>query len=233
MEALGHRAEHFAQSHRLRRGQTDRVAHAHLVEAQHLAGGDSGAEHAGGAGGVPADLLMCRRHRSGDAALRLDAQHHGVDEVAAAEFAVFRQRQQRRDNGCGRVHRRGQVGVVEVEHVRADAVQQRGVHGVEPLLAAEQAGLRRAGKRGYGGECDLHRLMPRAADGDTHPVQQRARHFLAGGLRQVLVARRDQVAREGTGHILRLGASAGAADAAVNGIPVAAVVPAIVPATAV
>src|ERR1700722_960727 len=103
------------------------------------------------------------------------------------------------------MHGGGQVGVVEVEDVRADAVQEGGVHDVEAFLAAEQSGLWGTGERGDGGEGDLDCFVVGSAYGDAHPVQQRAGGFGAGGFRQVLETGGDDVAGEGAGYVGRRG----------------------------
>ena len=48
--------------------------------------------------------------------------------------------------GPGRMDDRLELGVVEIEHVARDAVQQRRVQHVEALGAAEHGGARRAGE---------------------------------------------------------------------------------------
>ena len=53
-----------------------------------------------------------------------------------------------------------QMRVVEVEHVRADAVHQRRVHDVQPLAAPEHGRLRRSGERRQRRDRAIHRLVP-------------------------------------------------------------------------
>src|SRR5438093_12929643 len=69
--------------------------------------------------------------------------------------------------------------VVVIEHMRADAVDESGVHDVESFVTAENAGLRRAGKwresRHSGADC----FVPRSTNRAARPIEQRARRFLA------------------------------------------------------
>src|SRR5436309_14120744 len=75
--------------------------------------------------------------------------------------------------------------IVVIEHMRADAVDESGVYDVESFVTAENAGLRRAGKwresRHNDGDC----FVPRSTNRAAHPIEQRARRFLAYRRRQV------------------------------------------------
>jgi len=57
------------------------------------------------------------------------------------------------------------MGVVEVEHVGADAVDERGVERVHPLGAAEQGGAARLRERRERGDGVADGLLRRTADG--------------------------------------------------------------------
>ena len=104
-----------------------------------------------------------------------------------------------------------QMGVVIVEDVARHAVDEGGVHDVEPLAPPEQRGLRRPGERRERGDRDIDRLVMRAADGDADPVQQRAHAFLADIGRQVIVAARDEIMRQRARDVFRRLLAAGAA----------------------
>ena len=93
MKALGHRAEHFPNSDRLRCRQPDRVAHPLFVEPEDPAGRNRSAEYAGRTGGVPADVAERRLHRARDPAFRLEAHHHRGDEVAPVDRLELGQRE--------------------------------------------------------------------------------------------------------------------------------------------
>ena len=202
IEALVHRAEGFAQAHRLRCGQPERPRHLLLVQPHQLADGRGRAEHAGGAGDVPADIVMVRIDRVADPALGLDAEHQRVEEILARDRLHLRQREDRRGDRTGGMDDRLQMGVVIVEDVARHAVDEGGVHDVEPLAPAEQRGLLRPGERPERRDRDIDRLVMRAADGDADPVQQRAHAFLAHIGRQVVITRGDEIMRQRARHLL-------------------------------
>ena len=197
MEALGHRSEHLAQAHRLRRGEPERPHHLLLGQAEGLAAGRRRAEDSGRAGDVPAAVVVGRIHRIADAAFHLDAEHHRVEEVGARLRAVLRQGQQRRDDRPGRVDHRLEVRVVEVEDVRADAVHQRRVQHVHSLAPAEHRGLRRTRERRQRADGGIERLVARSAHGAAGPVEQRPLRFLPDRRRNVGIGGADDVAGQG------------------------------------
>ena len=201
MEALGHRAEHLAQADRLRRREAERPHHLLLGQPEAAAARRRGAEHAGRAGDVPAAVVVRGVDGVADAAFRFDAEHHRVEEVAPGHRAMLREREERRDDRPGRMDDGLQVRVVEVEHVRADAVHQRRVQDVQPLAAAEHRGLRGSRERRERGDRRIERLVTRAADRAAHPVEQRALRFLPDRLGKIVVAHRQDVAGERSGHV--------------------------------
>ena len=138
MERLGHRAELLAQADRLRRGDAERHRRLLLVEAEQPGAAGGRAEHAGRSGDVPAAVVVVRVHDVADAAGDVDAEHQRVDHLAPAGAAPLGQRQHRRGDRPGGMDDRLQVGVVEVEGVRGDAVDERGARHVDLLGAAEQ-----------------------------------------------------------------------------------------------
>jgi hypothetical protein len=75
---------------------------------------------------------------------------------------VLGQRQHRRGHRAGRVDDGLQVGVVEVEGVRGDAVDQRGAGDVDLLGAAQHGGLRRRLQHLHGGQGGVGRFVPAA-----------------------------------------------------------------------
>src|SRR5262249_6363844 len=86
--------------------------------------------------------------------------------------------------------------VVVIEHMRADAVDESGVHDVESFLTAENAGLRRAGKRRESRHSDADCFVPRSTNRASHPIEQRARRFLAYRCREVGELSRNDVVRK-------------------------------------
>jgi hypothetical protein len=80
------------------------------------------------------------------------------------------------------------MGVVIVEDVGADAVQERAVQNVETLGAAEHGGLLRAGKLRQPLKSPVDRFMPGTANCAADPVDEAADAFfldLVGDLGQV------------------------------------------------
>ncbi len=85
------------------------------------------------------------------------------------------------------------MGVVKIEHVRADAVDQRRAQRIRTLAPAQELRLWRAEKRLQRGHRVIDRFMMRGTDGTAQPVEQGARGFVHHVGRQVLRARRDEV----------------------------------------
>jgi hypothetical protein len=78
------------------------------------------------------------RDRLADPQFRLDSHHQRVDEVASADRPVLGQSQDRRGDRSRRMNRGVGMGVVKIENMRTDPVQQRGMENVHTLAAAEQ-----------------------------------------------------------------------------------------------
>ena len=128
-----------------------------------------------------------------DAAFHLHAQHQGVQEVAPGDGPILRERQDRRSHRTGRMDDGPEVRVVVIEDVRGDAVHQGRVQNVHALLAAEDGGLRRAGKRRERADGDVHGFVPRPSHRAADPVQQSPRCFLIDRVGNVFRFRRDNV----------------------------------------
>ena len=91
MEALGHGAEHLAQSDRLRGGQAQRPDHLLFGEIQQLADRRRRAERTHGPGDVPADVVMRRIDGVADAAFHFRAEDQRVQEIARRRPGGIRQ----------------------------------------------------------------------------------------------------------------------------------------------
>jgi hypothetical protein len=94
VQRLGHGAELLAQAHGLRGGDAHGHRRAVRVQAQQARAPGGCTQHAGGAGDVPAAVVVLGVHHVADAARHVDAQHQRVDQLAAAGAAVFGQREQ-------------------------------------------------------------------------------------------------------------------------------------------
>ena len=177
MKRLAHRPEHLAHAGRLRAGQAERPDHLLLGEPHQLADGRGRAEDAGGAGDVPAEVVVRRVDAVGDARRRLEAVDERLHEVAAAHRVDAGVGEERRGDRRRRVAVVLRRRVVVVVDVRADAVHQRRVQRVEPLVAAEHVGRGCARERPERADGGVHRLVARAAHRAAHEVDQRAARF--------------------------------------------------------
>lgn len=151
---------------------------------------------------MPADVVVVRIDGVSDPALGLDAEDERIQELLSRDRLHFRERDDSRSHRAGRVDDRLQVGVVEIEDVARHSIDEGGIHDVEPLAAAEQRGLLRAGERRERCNGDIDRLVSRSTDRHADPVQQRAHALLADVGGQIIVARRYDVPGERTGDVL-------------------------------
>ena len=118
IEALGHRAEAIRASPTgCEPARPSAQAICCSFEPEQLADGRGRAEHAGGAGDVPADIVVVRIDRVADPALGLDAEHQRVQEILARHRLHFRQREDGGGDRPGRMDDRLQMRVVVVEDV--------------------------------------------------------------------------------------------------------------------
>jgi hypothetical protein len=99
---------------------------AFLVEADQVTDGGGGAEDADRRGGVPALVVVVEVDGAGQADLRLDAEHVGLDELCAGEAVLLGDRQKGRDQGGGLVtaHRLAQ-GILSERELRPCATMCR------------------------------------------------------------------------------------------------------------
>ena len=96
VERLGHGAELLAHADGLRGGNAQRHRGLLGVQAEQAGAAGGRAQGAGGAGDVPAAVVVVGVHRVADAARHVDAQHQRVDQRTAAGPGLLGQRQQRR-----------------------------------------------------------------------------------------------------------------------------------------
>ena len=198
MQALAHTAKHFLQACRLGGGDPQRPGSLLRIESEELGRRRRCTEHARGAGNVPAGFVVFRKDRQADALLGFHAQDERMRKLRAAHPAPLGKRQQRRQHRRARMYRPC-MGVVEIEHVRAHAVDEGRVQDVETLAPAQHCGLGWAGKRRHRRQRALDGFMPRTADRATEPVQQCPCGLMAHGFGDVLVARSGQVPGERAG----------------------------------
>ena len=171
---LGHGAELFAHADRLRGGNAQRHSGLLCVQLEQAGAGGRRAQRTGGAGDVPAAVIVLRVHGVADAAGHVDAQHQRVYAFAPAGADVLSQRHDGRSHRAGRVNDGFQVGVVKVKGMRGDAVEQRSAAHIYFFAATEYAGLRRGLQHLCGGQGCVSRFMVGSAHGATKPVGKSA-----------------------------------------------------------
>ena len=93
---------------------------------------------------MPAHVVVFRIDRISDAAFHVDAGDQSRYEVMARNRTMLAEREYRGDHRPGRMNDVVRVCIVVVEHMRADAIDEGGVHDIEPLAPSKNAGLSRS-----------------------------------------------------------------------------------------
>src|SRR5207245_3824754 len=102
------------------------------------------AEDAGRSRDVPADVVVARIHRLANAAFDLHSKDERMQEGPSGHSRVFGECEDRGCDGTGGMDDGLEMRVVEVERVRSDAVEHRGMHDVDALASPQDRRLRRA-----------------------------------------------------------------------------------------
>src|SRR5690606_11448152 len=100
-----------------------------FVEIEQACAGSGSAEHAERRRRMPALFVMVEVDTASQRSLELEACDIGREHVATVGAPLFGQRQQGRQDGCGRVATEVLRAVIVVEHVRGDAVCEGRVEG--------------------------------------------------------------------------------------------------------
>ena len=174
VEGLGHGAELLTQAHRLRGGNAQGHGGLLGVQSQQTRARSGRAQHAGGARDVPAAVIVVGVDAVAHAASHINAQHQGVNHLAARRPGFFGQGQHSRRDRASRVDDGLEVGVVKVKGVRTDAVDQCRTGDIDALAATGQCGLRGRLQHLHGGQGRFSRLVVRCAHGTAQPVQEGA-----------------------------------------------------------
>ena len=188
VQRLHHRAEVGLDAGSERRRDGERGGDLVVRQLHQLRARGGAAEHAERRGRVPAVRVVIEVHAQPELALGLEAGDVGGDEIAAARAGVVGERDQRRQDGRGRMAADRVVAVVEIERVRGGAVHQRGVERADTRRGAEH-------ERGPGARVaqedvprDTRRVLARARQGhadvvedaDLRPMNCRWRQFIIG-----------------------------------------------------
>src|SRR5215471_92111 len=96
------------------------------------------------------------------------------------------------------------VGVVIVEYMGADAVDERRMQNVETLVPSENGGLGLSREWRKRRDCNPHGFVPRAADGAAYPIQQCARRLFADRRWKIREFCGHNVASELAGYIVSI-----------------------------
>ena len=134
----------LADARRLIGGDADGGGHLVFVKTHHLARRDGRADAAEQPGGGEAHVAFRRRRAKdiADAAAQLVAQHHGFDQLLAADPAAHGHRHQRRAHRAGRVDYRLVMRIVERQRGGTQRVHQRGIQRIEFHLRADHHAIR-------------------------------------------------------------------------------------------
>ena len=88
---------------------------------------------------MPAPRIVPRRDRIADPALDLDAEDEGGEQVPPGRSAGLRQRQHRRGDRRRRMNDRVEMGVVEIEQIGRNRIDEGGAERIEPFRTADDA----------------------------------------------------------------------------------------------
>ena len=138
---------------------------------------------------------MLRINGVADPAFHVDTRDQRIHEITARDRPMLAESQDRGDDRAGRMNDVSRMGIVVVQNMRADAVDQSGVQDIEPLLSSEDARLCGPRKRCERRHRNVDGFMMRTANRASNPVEQGARRFLANGWRQICKLRGDDVSR--------------------------------------
>src|SRR5829696_2272074 len=123
---------------------------------------------------MPSSVVVLGVNGVSDPTLDLNAKDERMKKFTAGHRACFSQWQQGRRDRPSRMDNRSEMGIIEIEDVRRDSVQQSRVEQIQFFAAAKNRCLPFAGKRTNGGKCAVEGRVDRAANRAAGPVQERA-----------------------------------------------------------
>ena len=92
---------------------------------------------------MPTDVVVFGIDAISDPAFDIDANDKRRQKVFARDRTMLAQSQNRREDRPRRVDHATCVGVVVIQDVRSDAVDQGGIENIESFRSPEETGLRR------------------------------------------------------------------------------------------
>ena len=145
MHALEVAARHDPQPRGLGGTRGDRMLDLLVVEAHRARRRGGRTDMTGGAGDVPAGVVMRLAGGVPDPRLDLEPEREAGQGIAAGDRTVVGHGQDRRPHRAAAVHRRSGrvVHVVEIEHVRGERVEKGGERRRDPHLGRRQPLRRR------------------------------------------------------------------------------------------
>src|SRR5690554_964823 len=132
-----------------------------------------------------------------DPALNLHSQYDCVQQLQAADLLHLGNCQNSGRNRSAWVDNRPQVGVIEIEYMGADAVDECSIEDVQSIRTAQNGGGRTTGGLLDGGQGYLHCRMADCAYGHAQPVHEGALCFMKHGIRQRFRSEERRVGKEG------------------------------------
>ena len=137
-EVLCIRGEALHHPGRLARGNPDGVCDHRRIESEQLGASGGRAKYPAGRGDVEPTGIMAGRDSIAEPACDLHTENEGMEAAPSRETALLRKGKQRRRNGRARMDDRLEVGVVEIEKVAADRIDEGGIEDVHALGASEK-----------------------------------------------------------------------------------------------
>ncbi len=145
---------------------------------------------------MPAALVVAVAHERVDAALHLDAGDERGEYVPAGIAVHLRQGQHHRGHRRAGMAVQPFLHVVEIERVRATAVDQRRLRHADLAAVADEGGLRGAAIGRDLVDQDLRQRLLQSGQCDPDPVQQAMLRHLDDILGQGVEGQRHRMVRE-------------------------------------
>ncbi len=142
VERLRHGAELLAVTGGLGGGDAEAMRGGHSLEPEQPDRDRRRGQRAGGPGHVPARVVVLGVERIAGPGGQLVAEGVRGEQVDAPAAAPLRQRRARGVQRRGGMQNGGNVGVIEIQCMAGDSVDERGVGDSQPVGCAEHRGLR-------------------------------------------------------------------------------------------
>ena len=145
---------------------------------------------------MPSAGVVLGRYGIAQAALDLDAESKGEQQVTPRDGTHLGKSEQRRGHGSGRMNDRTQVRVVEIKDIAARGIEEGGAQRIDPFGSADDSRLPAFREHHERGESVLDRVLPAAGQRRGDEVQDRALAFVPHRVRQLLPSRTADKAAE-------------------------------------